>query len=191
MVKDADRETGAKGALAVYQKQAGVKIANAQDILVASMANDTLAIKDSNTATQVTKDNVLARIDSAIQTLWENDIPQNERLILNVSPRFYMILKQNYLALDTDNSEMLKRGAVAMYGNVDVKMSNNIYKPAAGTDYIMLRTKEAIAFANPLTKIEAKRANNHMADEIRGQSLFDAKIVKNKELLVLNCKYAA
>lgn len=192
MVKDADRETGAKGALAVYQKQAGVKIANAQDILVASMAKDTLAVKDVANATQVTKANILERIDSALQTLWENDVPQNERLILNVSPRFYMLLKQNYMALDTDNSEMIKRGAVAMYGNIDIKMTNNIATTGSGAnDLIMLRTKEAIAFANPLTKTEAKRANNHMADEIRGQSLFDAKIVKNKEMIVINCKYTA
>jgi hypothetical protein len=191
MVKDIDREQGAKGALPVYQKQAGLKIANAQDVLVASMANDKLAIKDVANATQVTKDNILARIDSAIQMLWENDVPQNERLILNVSPRFYMLLKQNYMALDTDNSEMIKRGAVAMYGNVDIKMSNNIYKPTAGTDFIMLRTKEAIAFANPLTKIEPKRANNHMADEIRGESFFGAKPIKPKEMVVLNCKYTA
>lgn len=192
MVKDADKETGAKGALAVYQKQAGVKIANAQDILVASMAKDPLAVKDKANATQVTKANILERIDSALQTLWENDVPQNERLILNVSPRFYMLLKQNYMALDTDNSEMIKRGAVAMYGNIDVKMTNNIATTGSGAnDLIMLRTKEAIAFVNPLTKTEAKRANNHMADEIRGQSLFDAKIVKNKEMIVINCKYTA
>ena len=100
-----------------------------------------------------TKDNILTRIDSAIQTLWEKDVPQNERLILNVSPRFYMLLKQNYMALDTDNSEMIKRGAVAMYGNIDIKMTNNIATTSSGAnDLIMLRTKEAIAFANPLTK---------------------------------------
>ena len=190
MVSDIDKEQGAGGALALYQEQAGKKLSNEQDKLVASMASDPLAVKLGANATKATADNVLTLIDQGIQKLWEADVPQNERLILNVSPRLYMLIKQNYTALDTNNSEMLKRGAVAMYGNVDIKMSNNIATANDGaTDLIMLRTNKAIAFANPLTKIEAKRANNYMADEIRGEALYDAKLVLPKEMFVLNLKY--
>ena len=189
MVSDVDREQGADGALAIYQEIAGKQIANEQDKLIASLADDALA-QQSN-ATTVTAQNILAEIDKGIQKLWEADVPQNERLVLNVSPRFYMLMKQNYVALDTDNSEMLKRGAVAMYGNVDIKLTNNIATKSSGAqDLIMLRTNKAIAFANPLTKLEAKRANNFMGDEIRGISLYDAKIIKPKEMYVLVAKYS-
>ena len=187
MVSDVDREQGADGALALYQEMAGKQLANEQDKLIASLANDPLAQKSSSTT--ITAANVLATIDAGIQKLWEADVPQNERLVLDVSPKFYMLLKQNYMALDTNNSEMLKRGAVAMYGNVDIKLTNNIYQ-ASSKDYIMLRTTKAIAFANPLTKIEAKRANDYMADEIRGIALYDAKIIKPKEMYVIVSAYS-
>jgi len=191
MVGDIDKEQGAGGAIGIYTKQASEKIANAHDMLVASMAADPLAVYDNSSAVQITKANVLETIDNGIQKLWEKDVPSNEKLTLVVSPRFYMILKQNYMALDTDNSEMIKRGAVAMYGNVDIKLSNNVYTTNSGAqDKIMLRTSRAIAFANPLTKTEAYRPDAYMADAVRGVSLFDAKLVRPKEMIVLNCKYA-
>lgn len=191
MVGDIDKEQGANGAVSIYTKQAAEKIANEQDILVASMAADPLALYDHDAAAQITVDNVLQTIDNGIQMLWQNDVPANERLVLTVSPRFYMILKQKYMALDTDNSEMLKRGAVAMYGNVDIKLSNNVYTSNSGAqDKIMLRTTKAIAFANPLTRTEPYRPDAYMADAIRGESLYDAKLIRPKQMVVLNCKYA-
>ena len=191
MVGDIDKEQGAGGAISTYTQQAAYKIADAHDMLVAGLAADTMAVKHSASAVLMDKTNVLEEIDKSIQMLWENNVPSTEKLTLTVSPRFYMLMKQNYMALDTDNSEMIKRGAVAMYGNVDVKLSNNVKTANSGAeDLIMLRTNKAIAFANPLTKTEAYRPDAYMADAVRGVSLFDAKIIKPKEMIILNAKYA-
>lgn len=190
-VGDIDKEQGAGGAISLYTQQAAYRIADEQDKLVASLAADPLAIYDNASAVKITADNVLETIDNGIQKLWEKNVPANEYLSLTVSPRFYMILKQKYMALDTDNSEMIKRGAVAMYGNVDIKLSNNVYTTNSGAqDKIMLRTKKAIAFANPLTKTEAYRPDAYMADAVRGVSLYDAKLIRPEQMIILNCKYA-
>lgn len=190
-VGDIDKEQGAGGAISLYTQQAAYRIADEQDKLVASLAADPLAIYDNASAVKITADNVLETIDNGIQKLWEKNVPANEYLSLTVSPRFYMILKQKYMALDTDNSEMIKRGAVAMYGNVDIKLSNNVYTTNSGAqDKIMLRTKKAIAFANPLTKTEAYRPDAYMADAVRGVSLYDAKLIRREQMVILNCKYA-
>lgn len=191
-VDDIDAAQGADGAISIYTKQASHKIANAQDVLVASLAGDKLAVYDNASAVQITADNVLQTIDAGLQKLWENDVKPTDYVSLTVSPRFYMILKQKYQALDTNNSEMLKRGAVAMYGNVDIKLSNNVYTTNSGAqDKLMLRTKNAIAFANPLTKIEPYRPDAYMSDAVRGISLYDAKIIRPEQMIVLNCKYTA
>lgn len=190
-VGDIDKEQGSKEAVQLYTQQAAYRIADEQDKLVASLAADPLAIYDNASAVKITADNVLETIDNGIQKLWEKNVPANEYLSLTVSPRFYMILKQKYMALDTDNSEMIKRGAVAMYGNVDIKLSNNVYTTNSGAqDKIMLRTKKAIAFANPLTKTEAYRPDAYMADAVRGVSLYDAKLIRPEQMIILNCKYA-
>lgn len=191
MVKDIDKAQGAKGAIDIYTRQASLKMANEIDADIAALAADDQALKDNASAVKITEDNVLTTIDGGIQGLWERDVPQNEYLVLTVSPRFYMILKRKYQALDTNNSEMLKRGAVAMYGNVDIKLTNNCYTANAGAeDLIILRTKQAIAHVEPFTKIEGYRNHKYMSDAVQGAVLYDQKIVKPKELIVLNCKYA-
>lgn len=190
-VDDIDAAQGAGGAVSLYTKQAAGNIANEQDKLIASLAADPLAVYDNTSAVQITANNVLETIDAGLQKLWENDVKPNDYVSLTVSPRFYMILKQKYQALDTNNSEMLKRGAVAMYGNVDIKLSNNVYTTNNGAqDKLMLRTKRAIAFANPLTKVEPYRPDAYMSDAVRGISLYDAKIIRPEQMIILNCKYA-
>lgn len=190
-VDDIDAAQGAGGAVSIYTKQASGNIANEQDKLIASLAADPLAVLDNTTAVKIDATNVLETIDAGLQKLWENDVKPNDYVSLTVSPRFYMILKQKYQALDTNNSEMLKRGAVAMYGNVDIKLSNNVYTTNNGAqDKLMLRTKRAIAFANPLTKVEPYRPDAFMSDAVRGISLYDAKIIRPEQMIILNCKYA-
>lgn len=192
MVPDIDAAQGVKGAVDMYSKQAGVNIANIQDQYVASFAADPEAKLSSSTATQVTANNVLTLLDEALQWLYEQDVPSTEKIVATVSPRFWMILRQKYVSLDTDNSEMLKRGALAMYSGMDIKMSNNVATASSGAnDLIMIRTQKAIAFVDALTKIEPKRANNYIADEVRGVSLYDAKLIRPKEMYVLNVKYTS
>lgn len=192
MVPDIDAAQGAKGALGVYEKQAAVQLANLHDKFIASLALDPLAVNLFNTVTKVDNTDVLATIDEAVQKLQENDVPATEKMTMVVTPRFWKLVRQNLDEIDTDNSDMLKRGALGMYNGVDIKMSNNVATSGANgaNDHIMLMTSKAIAFVDAITKIEAKRANNYMADEVRGLSLFDGKIIRPKELVVLNVKYA-
>ena len=113
------------------------------------------------------------------------------KIVVTISPRFYTLFKQAYIDKDTDNSEMLKNGRVAKYGNVVVKMSNNVHKTDSGaTDNIMIRTQRAIAFAKPLTHTEPYRPEKKFADAVKGFILFDAKVVRPKEVININVKYA-
>ena len=102
------------------------------------------------------------------------------------------MFKQAYIDKDTDNSKLLKNGKVAMYGNVVVKMSNNVHKTDAGaTDNIMIRTQRAIAFVRALVHSEPYRPQNKFADAVKGFILFDAKVVRPKEIFNINVKYTA
>ena len=154
------------------------------------MAKAKNAVLDAAAAYQVTKDNILEKIDAAQQKLWENDVKQNTKVTLTVSPRFYMLLRQAYSRLDTDNSDMLKNGVVGRYGNIIVKMSNNVAKGTGDSDLIQLKTDRAIAFVNPMTHTEAYRPEKSFSDAVKGFVLFDGKIVRPKEMIVMNVKYA-
>lgn len=190
MVPDIDAAQGAKDEIALYRRQVSNELAMIQDRYIASMAKSPLAKLASANATQATKANILEMLDDAVQWLQEGDVPTTEKVTAFVTPAAFKLIRQNDISLDTDNSKMLASGAVAKYNNLDIVISNNVVRNN-GVDYCMIMTDKAIAFVDAITKIEAKRANDYIADEVRGVSLYDAKLIRPKELYVLNIKYTA
>lgn len=189
-VDDIDKRQAAGNVMEALRGEATHGLANAMDKHIASVATSKEAVKYAASAVQITAANVLGEIDKAIQKLYENDVAANTELVLTVSPRFYFLLKQAYTNIDTDNSKMLENGRVGRYGNVVVKMSNNVATAASGAeDLIMLRTKKAVAFVNPMTHTEAYRPETGFSDALKGFVLYQAKIVRPKELIVINAKY--
>ncbi len=191
MINDLDASQMAKGGIAkALNTETSEGLACEMDKFVADMSNDKLAVLDNKTAYQITKDNILEKIDSALTTLYKNDVNQSAKITLTVSPQFYMLLKQAYIRLDTDNSLMMTNGRVGKYGNVEVKMSNNV-ATKNGVELIQLKTDRAIAFCNPTVHTEAYRPENRFSNAVKGFVLYDGKIVRPKEMVVMNVKYTA
>lgn len=191
-VGDIDKaQTAVGGLMDALSSETSEGLANEMDKYIANMATSSDVKKLDATATVVNKGNVLSILDDAIQQLQENDVNTANGVTVTVSPRFYKLFKQAYLSNDTNNSEMLKNGKVAMYGSVTVKLSNNVARTDSGaTDNIMIRTKRAIAFVNPLTHTEAYRPEKSFSDAVKGYALFDGKVVRPKEIININVKYA-
>ena len=190
-VGDIDKAQAVGGLMDALSKETAEGLANEMDKFVANMVTDEGVAKLAEDATLATKDNVLDILDDAIQKLQENDVNTNNGVVVTVSPRFYKLFKQAYIGKDTDNSGELKNGRVATYGSVTVKISNNVCKTGGGSvDNIMIRTKRAIAFVNPLTHTEAYRPEKSFADAVKGFELFDGKVVRPKEIININVKYA-
>lgn len=199
MVGDIDKAQAQDGIMDALELETSEALADEIDKYVAGFAVDssvktlyTAPVKVvSGTASATTEKNVLHILDEAIQKLYENDVKGTTEIVVTISPRFHTLFKQAYITKDTDNSEMMKNGKVAKYGKVTVKMSNNVHKTDNNaTDNIMIRTKRAIAFANPLTHTEAYRPEKKFADAVKGFVLFDAKVVRSKEIININVKYA-
>lgn len=190
-VGDIDKAQAVGGLMDALSAETSEALANEMDKFIANMATDESVPTLTASPTVVDSSNVLSILDDAIQKLQENDVNMASGITITVSPRFYKLFKQAYTTKDTDNSEMLKNGRVAMYGNVTVKLSNNVAKTEDGeTDNIMIRTKRAIAFVNPLTHTEAYRPEKSFADAVKGFALFDGKVVRPKEIININVKYA-
>ena len=189
-VGDIDKAQTVGGLMDALSKETSEGLANEMDRYIANMALDQTVEKLTSEDTLITSANVLSTLDDAIEKLQENDVNFSGGVVITVSPRFYKLFKQAYIGKDTDNSAMLENGKVAMYGNVTVKLSNNVAKSNSGaTDNIMIRTKRAIAFVNPLTHTEAYRPEKSFADAVKGFALFDGKVVRPKEIININVKY--
>lgn len=200
MVGDIDKAQSVGGVMDALSQETSEGLANEVDTYVAGFAIDTSVKKLYSTVPKVVagtpgegEKNILDILDEGIQKLYENDVKQSTKIVATVSPRFFTRFKKEYLTKDTDNSAILKNGKVAMYGSVTIKMSNNVKKTqtsaADDTDNIMLRTQRAIAFAQPLTHTEPYRPEKKFADAVKGFILFDAKVVRPKEVININVKY--
>lgn len=191
-VGDIDKAQAVGGIMDALSAESAEGLANEMDKFIANFATDSTVDKLHTSAMVVTKDNVLDILDDAIQKLQENDVNfAGGGVTVTVSPRFYKLFKQAHIKIGTDNIKYMENGKVAMYGNVTVKLSNNVCKTDDGaTDNIMIRTKKAIAFVNPLTHTEAYRPEKSFADAVKGYVLFDGVVARPKEIININVKYA-
>lgn len=190
-VGDIDKAQSVGGLMDTLSQETSEGLANEIDKFIANMATSEDVSTLTGTAQLVNKDNILSILDDAIEKLQENDVNMASGVTITVSPRFYKLFKQAYIGKNTDNVSALENGRVAMYGNVTIKLSNNVAKTEDGaTDNIMIRTKRAIAFVNPLTHTEAYRPEKSFADAVKGYALFDGKVVRPKEIININVKYA-
>jgi hypothetical protein len=186
-VGDIDKAQAVGGLMDALSEETAEGISNEMDKYVANMATEATKLYTEDMV--VTKDNVLDILDDAIEALQDKDVNIASGVSITISPRFYKLFKKAYIEKDTDNSEFLKNGVVARYGAVTIRMSKNVAK-TGDTDNMMIRTKRAIAFINPLTHTEAYRPEKSYADAVKGFVLFDGKIVRPNEIINVNVKYA-
>lgn len=174
-----------KGIMDALSAETSHALAAKMDAYIAKLAAGKEAIKYSVSPVQLTAANVLGEIDKAVQALYEKDVNPNTKITLTLPPWMYTLFRQAYTGIDTNNSNYLKNGKITMYGGIQIKMSNNVYT-AGGTSHVMVRTDNAVAFANPLTHVEAYRPEKAFADAVKGFVLYDAKIVRPKEMIIMN-----
>lgn len=116
--------------------------------------------------------------------MWENNVPTNSEIAFEVTPRVYMKIKGAVIETSTNNVEEIKKGIIARTSNAVIRLSNNIYNDGTD-DYCMLRTRNAIAFANAIDKVEAGRHESKFGEYVKGLHVYGAKVVRPQELYVL------
>lgn len=187
LVDDIDKRQAVGGLLDALNTEATQELAGEMDKDIAALAGTRDAKKVYSDYLAVNADNVLGTLDLALQMLHENDVPADAKIVATVPPWFLTHLRTAYTKLDTDNSDLLKNGKVGRYNNILIKMSNNVNSTTSGSN-IMVRTERAVAFANPLTHTEPYRPEKRFSDAVKGYVLYGTKIVRPKELMILNVK---
>ena len=189
-VGDIDKAQGAGKVMATLNDEASQEVANKIDQYIANLVHpdvNTIGVQAFG-ATQVSNSNILSTMDAVQAKLYENDVNPATEVEMIVPPSIYMLFRQAYQAKDTDNSEYLTNGKVARYGNMTIKMSNNVaHKTVSSKEhyYIQVRTKRAIALAMSEAHTEAYRPESSFSDAVKGFKLYGAKIVRPKELVML------
>lgn len=195
-VGDIDKAQAVGGVMEALQAETSEGLANEVDTYIAGMAKKEEAVKLYTTAPKCVAGtagtgeiNVLKVLRDARKYLTKNDVKQNTKIVATVDADFEDLFVEAYTDKNTNNSDNLKNGAIGMYHKMLIKSSNNVATDKSGNSLIMVRTQRAIAYVKALTHTEAYRPEKGFADAVKGFILFDAKIVRPKEMVVINVNY--
>lgn len=195
-VGDIDKAQAVGGVMEALQAETSEGLASEVDTYIAGMANKEEAVKLYATAPKCVAGtastgeiNVLKALRDARKYLTKNDVKQNTKIVATVDADFEDLFVEAYTDKNTNNSDNLKNGAIGMYHKMLIKSSNNVATDKSGNSLIMVRTQRAIAYVKALTHTEAYRPEKGFADAVKGFILFDAKIVRPKEMVVINVNY--
>ncbi len=139
----------------------------------------------------LTKDNVLDLLDAGRVILLKHNVRATTEIVTVLPPEAETLFRRAYMKEDTNNHEELKNGKVGKYANITVKVSNNVPMVQDGTYHTQMKTKRAMAYAQPKRHVEAYRPERGFADAVKGFILFGAKITRPAEIVDMVFKIAA
>lgn len=195
MVGDVDKAQAMDGLQEALQAETSDTMASTMDAHIASCALDKSISRLFSAPKKIVvgtptegEVNVLHALDDAVTELYKRDVAMSTKVVANVSPNFYKLVCRELGHIKTDNDKLLEDAIVRRYGNVFIKMSNNVATKDS-VEHIMLRTQYAVAFALAHTHVEAYRPEGYFADAIKGFHLYQAKTMRSKEIIDINVTY--
>lgn len=188
IVDDIDEAQAVEGMMDAYMKGSAEELAEQRDAYIGTVAAEGAGGK-SESAKVETADAAKTLIDNAFVWLWNNGVKINADVSIVMTPWFYNLFKNKLTELSTNNVDQIRKGIVGMYNNAVVKLSNNL--PKSGSDDCMLiRTKDAVAFAHGIEKVEPYRPEKQFADAVKVLDTYGAKVVRPKELYIVRAHQA-
>ena len=190
-VEDIDKAQSVPGLIEALTKEATLGLSEEADKYVAGLVNTNYSSLSHGTNTDISgvADGGVSLIEAGFQKLYENNCKVTDTYYLELNPEWYTILRPQIIKLDTNNSDLIKKGFVGKYGNALISIENCLYKGTVGgqanTTLCMLRTSKAIAFAGQIDKVEAYRPHDAFQDAIKGLYVFGAAIVRPEQIYVL------
>lgn len=136
-----------------------------------------------------TPDEALAAVDSALQKLYDNKVAINADTVIEISPKYYGLLRRKIEELSTNNPEFIKTGEIGRYGGAKVKMTAAFGTEAQTVHNLFVRTKNSIAYVSKVTNLETTRMEKQFADLVRGLHVYGGVISRPKELVVVKADF--
>ena len=184
-IDDIDRTQCTPKLMDAAMKIAASSIANKADQYVYSLVSEAGATVNCD---DVSAGDLLGKIITARQKLYENNVSDMENVVLEVSPAVASEILKEKLALPFCDSSVAETGYLGSFAGCKIYVSNNITKEEGdGVTYYncLMRTTRAIAYAEQFSEIDAYRPEKRFADAVKGLHLYGAKVVYPNEMVCL------
>lgn len=193
IVDDVDELQSKPDLMAACMNEASAAIAEDADDYVYGFYSTVATTSTTNyiANTSVTSANILSVVSEAARLLYEQNVPSNEEIYLEVSPAVFQKLWLAKVIHSTPNTEAFANGFRGYVDNFKVYMTNGIKKTvdvstSTTTHHCIARTKKAIAFAGQMTKTEAYRPDLQFADAVKSLHVYGGVVQRPKELIRLD-----
>lgn len=172
-----------KGVMENDMKQSAKELKLEADKFVAKKLKEAVeagTIAKSASAITPSKTNVVEAVEAGLVALYENNVDPSTEIWGEVSPKMYSFLRQHLTELATNNLELMKKGIIGRYNNVNVTIEN-LLPTTSSVRYNFLRTGKAFAFAEQIDQIKAVEKERGFGDIVKGLYVFGGVVVKAKE----------
>lgn len=128
--------------------------------------------------------NVMTAIEDGLVYLYSKNVPVSTEIWGEVSPKMYSQLRIHLTELATANLDLMKRGIIGKYGNVNICIENRL-PVASGVKYNFLRTGKAFAFAEQIDKVSAVEKENGFGTKFKGLYVYGGVVVRPDEIYAI------
>ncbi len=191
-IDDIDKAQSTPKLMDAAMRVAASSLANEADRFVYSVCYGAARYTLSATL-NASNPNILDVILNARQTLYENNVSDQQEVYLEISPVIATMILKSKIELCTDNTAALENGYLGSYGGCKIFVTNNIptdNPDNANLQACVMRTKRAVAFAEQLSEIVAYRPERRFADAMKGLHLYGASVVYPEELIAITIHIA-
>lgn len=123
---------------------------------------------------------VMEAIENGLVKLYENNVSTSTEIWGEVSPKFYSKLRIHLTELATTNLDLMKRGIIGKYGNVNICIENRL-PVKDGVKYNFLRTGKAFAFAEQIDKVAKTDKEKGFGTYFKGLYVYGGLVVRPEE----------
>jgi hypothetical protein len=172
-----------KGVMENDMKQSAKELKLEADKFVAKKLMEAVeagTIAKSASAITPNKTNVVEGVETGLVALYEANVDPSTEIWGEISPKMYSFFRQYLTELATNNLELMKKGIIGKYNNVNVCIENLL--PTKGSvRYNFLRTGKAFAFAEQIDQVKAVEKERGFGDIVKGLYVFGGVVVRAKE----------
>lgn len=137
-------------------------------------------IEKSASAITPNEKNVMTAIEDGLVYLYGNNVTPQTEIWGEVSPKMYSQLRIHLTELATSNLDLMKRGIIGRYGQVNICIENRL-PVKSNVRYNFLRTGKAVAYAEQIDKVSAVEKENGFGTKFKGLMVYGGLVVRPEE----------
>lgn len=137
-------------------------------------------ITKSASAITPNEKNVMTAIEDGLVHMYGNNVTPQTEIWGEVSPKMYSQLRIHLTELATSNLDLMKRGIIGRYGQVNVCIENRL-PVKSNVRYNFLRTGKAVAYAEQIDKVSAVEKEKGFGTYFKGLMVYGGLVVRPEE----------